>query len=460
MPDWIAELEARLAEGKGGYHDEHVFQDLIEALLGQGKVESAYQASQEALLQHPFSIELMCSQAAILLELNRHADALVLLDHAGSISPGEFDVALLRVEALIEIGRSDEAATQLAPFLEPGRSFSDQADAWYFMAMIEEDRENWQAMHRCLEKAVRHNLYFQEALERLWLSTEMLGNYTESAAFYEELLEEDAYAWQIWYNLGHAMACLERYEEAAEAFDFACTINEDFGHAYRDLGEMYLQTNAYALARDAFLTALEKTDRRDPDLLVRLGDAYEKNEQGDLAMASFQEALEQYDRHDEAMFRIGCRYILASDWSQAIFHLETAIGVNREREEYYVALAEAYFQSGLTDQAEMCLNRALELAPEQSGYWLQYAAFLLRNDSLEEALEVLESALDQQTTPQLDYARIACLFKLGKRQEACQSLCLQLAEYFEEHATLFELVPELSVDPDVISLVRAFRTED
>jgi tetratricopeptide (TPR) repeat protein len=294
----------------------------------------------------------------------------------------------------------------------------------------------------------------------MWLSTEMLGNYEESILFYEEIIDRDPYSWQIWYNYGHALACLERYLPAADAFEYACIIHEENEHAWRDQAEMRLQLGQTDRAVDCLLTALDKAETRDPELLTRLGEAYEKHGQHDQARKTLREALALDPGHDEAHFRLGCLLLLQEKLESAVYHLETAIDIQNEREEYYVALAEAYFQQGFLAQAEMCLHRALELAPEQSSYWLQYASFLLQNGSLEEALDILDSAISQQRSPQLDYARIACLFRLGKRQEACQSLCLQLAEDYNAHQTLFELAPELSSDPDVISLVRAFRLEE
>ncbi|HRW74947.1 MAG: tetratricopeptide repeat protein [Lewinellaceae bacterium] len=458
MPDWTSDFEARLAEGTSGYLDEQVFLELIEQYLTGGKTDLAFATSREALQQHPFSVDLMCSQAAVLLELEQPEKALEILGHASRISPGELDIHLLQVETLIELGRSNEAEIILSPFLQEG-SNEDLADAWYFKAMIEEQRDQWQAMHHSLERAIRYNPGFQEALERLWLSTEMLGNYTESVSFYEEIIEQDPYAWQVWYNLGHAHSCMEDYEQAAVAFDYACVINEDFEHAWRDLGEMYLLLGQFAKAQESFLTSLQKSDSEDVDLLVKLAEAYEKNGQRDLAVETLQRLLTQDELHDEAIFRLGCIRVLDGRLEEAISLLEKAVGLNAEREEYYIALAEAYFQKDMLPQAEFCLNRALELAPEQSAYWLQYATFLFKHGSLTEALDVLETAIDQQYAPQLDYARIACLFKLGKRQEACQELCLQLADDYDTHQTLFDLSPELITDPDVISLVRAFRTE-
>lgn len=459
MADWTSDFESRLEEGNAGYLEEQTFLELIDTCMSGGRWSNALDLSVEALRQHPYSIELRCSQATVMLELDRAEEALAVLEQAARMAPGELEVLFLQVETLIELGRAPEAERILAPCLNQGTR-EDRADAWYFQSLIEEQRDAWRVMHQCLEKAVRFNTRFPEALERMWLSTEMIGNYEESITFYEEIIDRDPYSWQIWYNYGHAQACLERYEQAAEAFEYACIINEDNEPAWRDQAEMRLQLGQTDRAVDCLLTALDKAETRDPELLTRLGEAYEKHGDHELARKTLREALALDPGHDEAHFRLGCLLFLQERLEEAVYHLEVAVDLQNEREEYYVALAEAYYQQGFIAQAEMCLHRALELAPEQSGYWLQYASFLLQNGSLVEALDILDSAISQQRSPQLDYARIACLFRLGKRQEACQSLCLQLAEDYGAHHTLFDLAPELSSDPDVISLVRAFRIEE
>jgi tetratricopeptide (TPR) repeat protein len=458
MPDWTSEFETALLTGSTGYHEERIFLNLIDAYLEQGKVALAYAAGMEGLKQHPYSVDLLCSYASVLLEMDDPGKALLILDQANSLSPNEKEVSFLRVETLIELDRYAEAERLLQTLLLESDE-SDLADAWYFQSIVEEQRENWEDVHHCLTLAVKYNMRFQEALERLWLSTEMLGNYAESAKFYKEILDIDPYSWQVWYNLGHAYSCLEDHHAAVEAFDYACIINENFEHAWRDQGDVWMHLGNPQKAVECYKTALEKAESGDADLLIRLGEAIGKTGRIEEARQYLKSGLAKDHQNDEGHYHLGRLCLLEKESNAAIAHLESAININNEREEYYVALAEAYFQLGMYSLAEISLHRAIELAPEQSSYWIQYAAILLHSDSLEEALEILDTAISQHASTHLDYARIACLFKMGKRQEACQSLCLQLAEDFKSHQTMFDMLPELSHDPDVISLVRAFRTE-
>lgn len=459
MADRITEFEYRLNEGRIEYLDESAFLELIEACIGDQRWETALAASAEGLAQHPFSLDIMCARAAVLLEIDQPDRALTLMNQAAGIAPGEFDVSLLQIEALIELGRTQDAATMIGPLLDAYHPDEDMADLWYFQSIIEEQHGHMKAMHQSLEKAVWYNTRFYEALERMWLSTELLGNYETSITYYEKIIDKDPYSWQVWYNLGHAHACMENYEAAAEAFEYACIIDEEQEHPWRDQGEMRMQTGEFDRAIECFIMALDKSEERSSDLLTRLGDAYEKAGKRQLAIEALREAIKYNPQDDDALYNYGCIQMSEREYEDAIVTLEQAIAIQNEKEEYFVALAEAYFQTGRMGQAEMCLHSAIELAPEQAGYWLHYASMLLHNGELAEALELLEEALSQQHTPQLDYARIACLFRLGKRQEACQSLCLQLAEDFNAHETLFAVAPELSADPDVISLVRAFRLD-
>jgi tetratricopeptide (TPR) repeat protein len=459
MSDSMSEFEFSFSQGQHSYREEQVYLDLIDEYLASGNTQMAQAAGKEGLQQHPFSIDLLCSYASVLLEMDKPAAALAILDHASSMAPGEAEVEFLRVETLIELDRPEEASHILEPLLQMADG-QDRADAWYFKSMVEETRENWIEAHRALTQAVSLNPQFQEALERLWLCTEMLGNYAESAVFYQRVLDKDPYSWQVWYNLGHAYACLEDLPSALEAFDYASIINEDFEYIWRDLGDIWLQMGNAAKAAECLEIALTKCESPDPDLLTRLGDALEQQSRHPEAILRYQEAITIDPAQDEAHYHLGCLFMMQDDVQRAAFHLEAAIAHQSEREEYYIALAEVYFSQGLNASAEDCLHRALELAPEQSAYWLQYASYLLDEGAFEEALHILDAAMLQHPIPQLEYARIACLFKLGKRQEACQTLCLQLAEDFPAHQTLLDLAPELVHDPDVISLVRAFRVED
>jgi hypothetical protein len=106
MADWTSDFESRLAEGNAGYLEEQAFLDLIETCMSGARWTQALDLSMEALRQHPFSIELMCSQATVLLELDRAEEALLVLEQAAGMAPGETDVLFLQVETLIELGRA------------------------------------------------------------------------------------------------------------------------------------------------------------------------------------------------------------------------------------------------------------------------------------------------------------------------------------------------------------------
>ena len=58
--------------------------------------------------------------------------------------------------------------------------------------------------------------------------------------------------------------------------------------------------------------------------------------------------------------------------------------------------------------------------------------------------------------PELEYARVACLFALGRKQEALLVLEEALLDDFDSHPGLFRLLPGIEADPQVRSLIHIY----
>ncbi len=85
----------------------------------------------------------------------------------------------------------------------------------------------------------------EEGLNRYWFCTELTGNYKESVAFHEELIEMSPYSFLAWFNLGHALAGLQEYEKSLEAFSYVMAIDETFDAAYICSGDILYNMGKY-----------------------------------------------------------------------------------------------------------------------------------------------------------------------------------------------------------------------
>jgi len=92
-------------------------------------------------------------------------------------------------------------------------------------------------------------------------------------------------------------------------------------------------------------------------------------------------------------------------------------------------------------------------------FLLELLLFLIGLENYEQALEVLDDTCLNLTDddPQLHYCRIACLFSMGRRQEALYRLGEALNNDFDHYQLLFQFVPELENDKDINNLIERYR---
>ena len=151
-------------------------------------------------------------------------------------------------------------------------------------------------------------------------------------------------------------------------------------------------------------------------------------------------------------------YLQEQSWANAIGFYRKAIAVDGTREEYYAALASVYHQIEEEDLALLFFQKAVDTAPESPQYWVLYTAFLLDIDRKEAALEVLEEALMNAGGTELLYCKIACMILLQRKAEALFMLHDVLNIDYEKYESMFELVPSLEGDPEVMTMIKAYQT--
>ena len=140
-------------------------------------------------------------------------------------------------------------------------------------------------------------------------------------------------------------------------------------------------------------------------------------------------------------------------WKKALNAFQSAHDLHPKREEYIAALGEAYAQLEEYDQAQFYFSMACETAPELSVYWIQHARFLMEINDFEQALDVLDEGEVYAYDSTIFYAKAALHFAFGYRKEAFNILDSALQENFTTHQTLFDLIPELKNDAEVLSAI-------
>jgi tetratricopeptide (TPR) repeat protein len=133
-----------------------------------------------------------------------------------------------------------------------------------------------------------------------------------------------------WFNLGQVLFGQERYEEACKAYDFSLVSNPRFMPAVLQMGHACFQMEHYEDAAkyylDYLLAAIEESlpsaeGNTLDDLMVFVGEAFEKAEQYESAMEWYEHALSTNPENLQAHTGMGICYLGIKDFEQSLRYL-------------------------------------------------------------------------------------------------------------------------------------------
>ncbi len=447
----VAAYEDVNRSGDQKYYKEEDFIQLIEYYEEEAMLSCALKVVQQAIKCHPYSITIYLKKVTLLLNHKQAEQALYVLEKVAALSPSNLQMRLLKVETLAHLGKFYEALA-LVEALRAEVSKHQWSDIYVAEAIVYEKMENYDEMFYVLEKAIKADVSNSVALDKLWICVELSKKYEESVALHEKILEQDAYCYTAWYNLGHAYTYLGQYKEAVDAYEYAYLINPNFEFAYRDRAEVLFTIREYQKALACYDEVLEQFEP-DADLFLRMGQCYFHLNQIKKARNYFTKASLLENLNDEIYFYIGESFFVEAQWEVAISFYEKAIEIEDRKEEYWCSLGKVYAILGKSEQAKECYQSATEVAPEDPKCWFLYAHFLIGQGKEVEAFAILDEASDYSVGAELVYCEAACHFALGRKNKGLAILETALEEDVEQYQLIFDLMPCLLQDSEVKSIV-------
>ncbi|MEQ8706936.1 MAG: tetratricopeptide repeat protein [Phaeodactylibacter sp.] len=452
----LQRYEAQFKTGQDAYFEEAAYLKIISYFEADRQQSKALEATERGMDQHPSSINLLLKSAQLLIDNMSVECAFPYLDKARAMSPGEIEVELLYAEALIVDERAEDGF-RILDFLKEEANDEEMSSILLVESLAYEQEESYERMFYTLKQALLKDPANQGALERMGICVVQSKKFEESIDLHEALLAEDAYLALAWYNLAQARVYTGDYERAIEAYDFAFTIEEDFLQACRDCADLCLELQQFNRALNYYLELLEQEGAdADSDLYIQIGHCNLRLDRPQTAVTFYIRAAQLDPLNDEIFFSIGECYAAEGQWMNAIQYFEKAIEVEDEREEYYAALGEAYFNMGNTEMAIEHLEEAIALNDLEARYWILLATFLMDSGQAELAMEVLETGIETVPGAEILYCRIACLFAIGQRNAALYWLGEALQEDYGMYPSLFELMPDLQVDTEVMAMIKNY----
>ncbi len=453
----VSEFEAMSENGNLTYLDEKTYNQLISYYEDEYLIDKALEVVELAMEQYQYRVEFYIIKAKLLIRDNKIDAALDIIESAANISPFENELIILKSRCLGAKGYTTEAFDLLNKIKNIAAG-SDMTEILICESYIYETAKDFKKMSAVLMDALRIDPLNSEALERMWISTELSRQYNESVTFHNEIIEKNPYNFLAWYNLGYAYSCLGEYEKAINALEYSFIINKNFDLAYLECAELCKQERDYKRALSIYEEA-NQLFGPDSELLVYIGECHLMLNNLLSAKANLFSSLRLDSYNDETYFLLAECYAREKAYHSAISAYKRAINLEDGREEYFEGIAKAYMQLGDYNNAAQYFEMATEIAPEQEHLWYQYTSVLVKLNRIEEALDVLDDAEMDAVGPELLYSRAVCLSLLGRKKEALVILDEALTDNFEMHNRLFELDPTLKFDKDILSIIHYYEGE-
>ena len=441
--------------GESLHFNQQEYKQIIAFYEKEEQFDEALYAAEDAIIQYSFSLDFYLKKAGLLIANHCSKLALEVLDIASLLAPNNFEVEILRAEALVHQRDFGEAQLKMDQ-LKHLATHDQKSQILLKESLIFEFQGQHERVFFSLRSVLDENPYSEEALERIWACIEFNRLYEEGIKVFQKVINQNPYSTLSWYYTGLAYAYLGQYDDALEAFEFSMVCDDRFELAYRECSELYFELKRFDRAIIVFQEMIERFES-DAETFLRVGQCLQFQGSYEASYAFLVDALELDHLNDEVYYHLGICFGKVDEWAKALKYFEKAIEIEDQREEYYAAAAEGYFATGQLGLADEYFNIAIDIVPEEVQFWTQYATFLLETGQSDKALELIDSASAFIDNSVLIYCRIACLFANGRKKEAIYYLGEALSEHYGLYPSLFEMMPTLLEDNAVTSLITSFK---
>lgn len=433
----VERYEAMSKKKQDVYFDVDDFEQISEHYIVTGQLDLAQNVLDSGIKQHAYNVGLYRLKAMTLIAQANFEKAIKVIKNAFALSPEDFELILLELECLGNIGKDQLALARLNTMLDYV-SDEEKLDVLFVIAKIQENIGGFSECFDTYKAILDIDNFNKVALEKIWFCVELSGRYDESAALHTQLIDANAYNYMAWYNLGHAYTCLEKYDEALMAYEYTFLINEDFEYGYRDFVEILIVKSEFAKALET-LKEIKARFEHDAELFLNMGQCYLQLEQYDQAFQHLIKAKEYDPLQSKIYFLLGLSEMACLNYESAIYYLSIAIELDGHKEEFHEAIASVHTLNGNFQGAIDALKNAINIAPDHWHFTVELAKLYIELFEYEKAYRTLTSISDVLNVPAIRYCIAVVTLIMGDEAEAFELLSLELQTNYAEHTILREL---------------------
>lgn len=398
-------------------------------LAGEGEVEGAIKAFQQAAASDPLASEIPAELASLYFRLNRPKEAIAAAEAAVTISSDTFEahrvLGMIYAARLEGPGRNEASARDLAQAVThfekaltiPG--YGGRPAVQLALARLYLRDNAYDKAIAALTRLISQEPEELDALPLLAQAYSAIGRTQEAADVLEQLVD---YAPQFYPTLGDLYAREHQWKEAAQAYREAAGVYTRNSEMKRRLAWALKSSGDIAGSLSVLKEAVDAYPD-DPVAYVALAEGYSDQAQHGQALGVLDQAVTKFPKNTAVIFQRGATLERQSRHAEAEQAFLDVIAKDPKH-----AAALNYLGYMLAERGERLtesvgyIKRALEVDPNNGAYLdsLGWAYFKL--NQLELAESNLRRAAEQMTEDSVVQDHFGdVLFRLGRSTEAIQA---------------------------------------
>jgi len=439
------------------FFDVEEFEIIIEHYLEQSDTRRAMDVLDLAQRQHPGSLDLMFSEAHVLMNQGKLNRALEVLDTIGKMEPFSEDVHLHKASIYSQLRNHRRSVEHYKLALDLAEEGLD--DIHLDLAFEYENLEMYDLALDSLKSALEINAENEAVLYEMAYCFEISDAHQGAVSFFRQFTNDNPYSFVAWYNLGNALARMDRHEESIDALDFCLAIEERFTSAHFSKARNLLILGRYQEAIDCYQETIT-FDGVQAITFSYIGECYEKMEHYEQALIHYDQSIALDPNWVDAWIGRGVVKDMQGRLPEAIKDLENAVRLAPDHGDGWYFLANSQARAGHYDVAFDAYTKLNKLEPDNVDGWMDHADLLLQMKGADQAARKLkEGSQVIKLTSRYAYRMVSYLLRMGEMQQALVMLEDALMNDHAAHAQLLEHYPEAAQMPQVIHLLELYRRQ-
>lgn len=360
----LSRFENMIEIGDAYYFDPEVIELIIDHYIIKNQLKKAKIAVDFGSEQHPSHSNFSLKKAQLFSTTGQLKESLLLLQVLEKIDPYNAEVFITIANVFSQLRDHSKSIKYYEKALTIGEASNENPqeiiEIMLDLALEYENLLDFNGAINILQKLLDKTPDNESAIYEIAYCYERLGNFDKCIEYYNKYIDNNPYSFTAWYNLGNIYFLKKETEKALWAYDFSIIINEDFSSAHFNIGNTYMQIEDFNNA----IIAYEKCLKIDPDdalALCYMGEAYERKEQYDLALSYYNKSKTINPNLADAWLGIGIVKDLQGLTNQSISYLQQAVNLQTSNANYNLVLGEALFKLERFAEAEIVLERALQI---------------------------------------------------------------------------------------------------